>query len=170
MKKTQSGFAIGYILAVLALVAITSAVVAITSRSNQRFRAIEANTEQLRSQVNQIRNALNICITMFPLGNNGTSHNVRYPAGATAVPASTLTCPGDGSSSNQIFQGKNGGYLNPVPAGFSDWQYVNDASGIYVTITSDGSNDLGIAMDRAASKITGATITGATMKAWIIQN
>jgi len=168
-RARSRGFAIGYIIFALAMIGVLSMAASGTAGQHQRFRTIEDNTEQLAGQIQQIRNALNICVTVYPLGDNGTGHHPKYPAGATATPVSGLDCPGDPNTVKNIFQAQNGGFLDPLPYGFGAWQYLNVAAGISITITSNGDDDRNIALSRVASRFANASVSGNTLTVVILQ-
>ncbi len=162
------GFAIGYLMFALTMIGLLSVAAAGTAGRHQRFRTIEDHAAVVGAQFEQIRNALNICVTVYPTGDNGTGFHVKYPAGSTAVAASGLDCPGNPGGVKNIFQGQNGGFLDPLPNGFGAWSYVNDASGIKVSVTSSGDGDRNISLSRAAAKFSQASVTGNTLTIWIL--
>ena len=70
--------------------------------------------------------------------------NPFAPAGIAAAAddrAKYLTCVGASAAEARMFEGSSnqGRFLPPIPAGFSEWVYKNDGTGVY--IQTAGSND-----------------------------
>lgn len=158
----QSGFAVGYLMASLSLLGILSVATVGMTRNSQAFKMEEQHTATLVSQLEQIRTALIWCGVVYPAGNNGTGFNIKYPAGSTAVNAAALTCPGDPGANKNIFQGRKGGYLDPVPNGFGAWQYINDANGIRLSIASNGSSSSSRLLSKLSARYTSASFSSVT--------
>lgn len=170
-RKRVSGFGIGYILGIISLFGVmATGLSAMTSRT-ARAEFVATATSALFAQQDKIRNAIVLCVVRYPSGNNGTTYNIKYPAGSTAVAVTSLTCPGDPNTNKSIWQGKNGGFLEAPPTGISAWTYINDATGIRFIVTSNGAADLNTALDRVAAKLssTQATRSGNTLTVWMLQ-
>lgn len=86
-----------------------------------------------------------------------------------------LTCVGAPAAAAYIFQGSGnqGRFLPPPPPGFTEWSYTNDSTGVFITITASATDAAAqSALTRIQSKFTSsqASVTGTTLKAWIMKN
>ena len=63
-------------------------------------------------------------------------------------------------------------YLPPPPSGFTPWVYKNDATGVYIQITSSGDAASVIALNRLVGQFTAnqASLAGTTFTAWLQKN
>lgn len=92
----------------------------------------------------------------YPLAPSDPLH-VNAPAGCTATSgkagcitaaanddARNLKCVGAPIGAVNMFTGQNnsGSFLPPKPQGFQEWQYKNDANGVYLQITAEPENFL----------------------------
>jgi len=155
----EKGSVLFYIfLAVGLLAALTYSFVRDT-RVNVSSQVGSKIAEELSVQVNVIRSAIMECAIEFPGGggdldadgdidttdNPNNPYPVKptftyNPEGAKANDqVRNLSCTGAPSGSRNIFQGsKNKGrFLPPPPAGFAEWTYINDASGVRIQIVGD---------------------------------
>lgn len=166
-SKRQRGFGLGYVILTLALIGVTATVAKSMLDRGARAEYLIKTTSTMLAQQNKIREAITVCYVTYPDGNNGTAFNIRYPAGATAVAATTLICPKPNKS---IWQGSTGGYLDPIPTGLSNWTYTNDVSGIKIVTTNSGAvPELTIVLDRVAAKLGSnqADRSGNDLTIWI---
>ena len=155
MRRKNGGFAIlSVIFVTIMLLGVMAAVLSVGGRQSGRVVAIDGATMQVVSQANLIRQAISQCVLEYPEGDNGTTHNIAYPGAVAWSPVSGLTCPGAPAGDNGILDGSNGVFLPKEPNGFGSWQYLNDATGVHIAITSDGTEESLVALNKAYSKFS----------------
>ena len=167
-KKSSLGFAIGPVLAVIAMIAIAGGSVLKMTSKTARGERIFQNQAEVMNQSRYIGNRLRQCVILYPAGNNGTGFNVKYPGATVAMAVSSLTCPGQ-PNPNNLWTGK-GGTFPPRPiAGFSNWTYQNDASGVRIMLSSGGIQDNMTVLQNVASKFsaTEAAYSGGVLTVFI---
>ncbi|MBU6474709.1 MAG: hypothetical protein KGQ70_01975 [Alphaproteobacteria bacterium] len=114
-------------------------------------------------------------VTQEVAGCTATSNAPNCIAAFGNDDVSNLSCPGAGIGYEMLFSGANnqGRYLPPMPAGFTDWFYGNDATGVYITTTTTAPSDPASidALDRLMGKFTSTQAVHATgstsFKVWI---
>ena len=143
--------------------------------SSQLHRAVSADSLQarLRLQGDTIRARVVDCATAYPNGDNGSGFAPAFPAAATARSVDVLTCPGAPVAQQALWSGGDGVFAPGPVTGFGGWQYVNDASGIRITLVAANPTDA--AADRAMRRIVGAqpasaaSWTAPTLTLWILR-
>jgi len=182
MKRVEAGNVLFYVfLAVGLMAAITYAFVK-DSRQGFSSEIAMRSAEDLFSQANLLRSAVQQCAMEYPEGGGDLNHdnnvdttdnpnnpyplkptsplNPNAPAGIAAASndeARNLTCVGAPAGSARMFEGdgSQGRFLPPPPSGFSEWIYVNDTDGVYFKITADNIASATAALDRLYSRFTG---------------
>ena len=171
-RRSQAGFIFGYLLAGIALISLTSYGLAkINQMSNAK--AYLFKTEQtLETQISSIHGVLSTCALMYPSGDNGTGFHKAYPGGS-GVSVLNLDCPGSPYSNQNLWTGRNGERPPLMPKGMSEWAYTNNATGVFITTTTNGSTDL----NKVAVSLTGKYVSSQinfdsatnTLKYWVIK-
>ncbi len=155
----ERGSVLFYIfLAVGLLAAVTYAFVK-DSRQGVTTQNAYRIAEELQQQIQMIRAGVQECVLEYPGGggdldasgvvddtdNPNTPYpldpsNALNPGGAAANDqVRNLQCVGAPDATRwNIFQGANnqGRNLAPIPSGFSEWTYTNDADGVYIQTTA----------------------------------
>jgi hypothetical protein len=164
--KKQRGF-VGYAIASAALMVALGAASIKLARTSANGDYVFNTTNATYAAGVLIQTKIRYCPLAYPVGNNGTGFSVQYPGAATAVLVSTLVCPGRASVA--IFNGGDGVFLPVTPNGFTGWYYVNDASGVRVYLTSDGTSARNKILTNVAAKFTSsaATHSANTLTLWI---
>lgn len=169
-KRQQGGFAISLILVAIVLLAVLAAMTSISSNVNVSGPMLDKMVTELVSQGQLIRQRINQCVLEYPAGDNGTTFNISYPAGAVATSVYSLTCPGAPAGSQDLWSGVDGVFLPKVPhTDFNEWQYVNDVNGIKITIQTTNATGRAVVLQRAANKFRAdeASFAVDTLTYWI---
>ena len=160
MKTTQRGYALVVVLLLAALLVVG---LTLEMSDHTNINVMMSNNmvvQQAAAQASLIRGRILQCATDYPAGNNGTGFNITYPAAATAVAVSTLTCPGN---SVNLWLQSDGVTMPQAMPGFGAWQYLNNATGINISVTTTsavGTN----ALPALATKLGGqASYSGSTL-------
>lgn len=132
--KKQRGF--GILAVILTIVVLIGFVSFVTFKKSDSSNLI-SNTNTINTLVSQasiIRSRILACGIEYPTGNNGTTYRVQYPAATTLTDISNLTCPG---ANNANIWTLLDGLSAPLQInGFNNWQYINDGSGMKLSITA----------------------------------
>lgn len=173
---SEKGSILFYIFLAMGLLAALTFSFTRNSRENITTQNAHRMSEELFSQINVIRSAVVECALEYPEGggdldgsgiidatdnpNNPYPVNpsdVNNPHGAAANDqARNLSCTGAPAAAANIFQGANnkGRVLQPIPSGFSEWIYINDAAGVRVQTTA-GNDAAGIdALNRLMNRFS----------------
>lgn len=141
MKNKQSGYGI---LMVVLMTIVLGAVLAASLAGASSTTSMMANnnaSQMIVAQAALIRSRILQCGTDYPTGNNATAYRTNYPAAATVVNVSALTCPG---SSLNLWAQSDGVTMPTQTSGFGAWQYTNDVTSMRLSITSTTSDRAGI--------------------------
>jgi len=127
--NSQSGFAIGPILFVIALLAILGAVVAASSGGGFSVATVaDRVAADTASQANLILTKINECNIKY--GTNGNYDG--YPSSDTTngTLVSQLACAGDATQNlpSNLWTGARVAQMPPPTQGFSQWRYINTNS------------------------------------------
>jgi len=165
-RSGQRGF-IAYALAAAALLLALGAMAVQQARTNASGNYVFETTNTLYAAGGLIQTKVRYCPLAFPIGDNGTGFSIQYPGATSAVLVSTLRCPG--RSAYQLFNGGDGVFLPSTPNGFSGWWYVNDASGVRIYLTSDGSSARNAVLANVAARYSSsaANFASNTLTIWV---
>jgi len=131
MKKHR-GFVASYLLTAIALIVIVTSGVTFMQQDLSRNQVIFDSSKLIQSQISTIHTVLTNCALLYPMGDNGSGFHKSYPAtGALA----SRDCPGSTFSNQNLWTGRDGMVLPAMKFGYSNWKYVNDATGVFVTTT-----------------------------------
>ena len=171
-QRTQAGFIFGYLLSGIALIALTAyGLSKLNSVSNSKAY-LHKTQQTLERQISSIHSVLTTCAMMYPSGDNGSGFHNAYPAG-TAATVLGLNCPGSPHSNQNLWTGRNGETPPLMPTGMTVWAYTNNATGIFITTTTNGSTEL----NKAAVNVTGKYVSSQisfdsstnTLKYWVLK-
>lgn len=171
MQKIQKqlGFIAGYIIAGISLIAITMTGLAFMSQDYGGKKLVYDTAKTMRQQISTIHAAVSNCSLLHPSGDNGTSHHRAYPAGTNAD-IMGLDCPGAPYTNKNLWTGRDGMTPPLAPKATNGWKYTNDATGVYITISSDDGS-----IQQAFSNVdekyvsTQVEISGDTFKYWVLK-
>lgn len=163
-RAAEKGGVIFYIFLAIALLAALTYSFTKDSHDNVAVQIANKTAQELYVQVNLVRSAVVECTLAWPGGGpdvdvNGTVEttenpnnpypliptDAQNPGGAAADDSvRNLSCIGAPTGKTNIFQGagNQGRFLPPPPAGFGQWLYVNDSSGVRIKISTTSSSDL----------------------------
>lgn len=157
----QRGNVLFYVFIAVALLGALTYAFTKDSRESYSAQVAVKLAEELFVQANMIRSAVVECTIEYPAGggdldlngviepadnannpfpiNPSNANTPNAPAGLAAAAndnVRNLTCVGAPAARANMFQGaKNQGrFLPPAPSGFGEWTYVNDNTGVYVTL------------------------------------
>ncbi len=165
----------GWISALIAAIVLSGVVAASQARSGStaaKVQRIDTAVASLNAQANMTRQVLTQCALDYPSGDNGTGFTIAYPAATAATALTGLQCPGAPAGFKDFWGGRNGVFEPVAPSGFGAWTYLNNATGVSLTITAASADAaLVAAMDRvaAAYSATEATRSGLSLTVWIIR-
>lgn len=150
----ESGSVLFYIFLAMGLLAALTFSFTKNSRENASTQTAHRMSEEIFSQINVIRAAVTECTIEYPEGggdlngdgfiNTTDNPNTPYPVNpsdannphgaAASDEVRNLSCTGAPAAEANIFQGANnkGRVLPPIPSGFSEWLYINDADGVSI--------------------------------------
>lgn len=162
----QRGF-YGYVIGACVLLAAVGVAAVNQARTAARGNYMFNTTASLHTAALTIQGKVRMCPILFPGGNNGTGYSPQYPGATTATSVGTVTCPG--RTGYTLFTGGDGVFLPPTPAGFTGWNYINDASGVRIVLTSDGNSDRNTILQAVANRLSSSVATYAsnTLTVWI---
>lgn len=147
-RASEKGSALVYILIAIALLAaLTASFMRPSSQQTTAQGAFNASQE-LNSQIEFIRSAIQGCVLIYDGGDRSSSpfvplENAPWPINPSSAyfssPAANdnlefLRCPGNpGDSSDHvaIWGGASGKFLPPPPKLFEDWEYYNGIDGVF---------------------------------------
>lgn len=133
----QSGFAVGMIVSVLALMSIV-AITAMNFHSNiSMVKKINEISKELENQASLINYRLIMCSMVYNDKETGLS---QFPDG-TDVNVLSLTCPN--SPYSDLWSEPDGVRLSPAPSGFLNWKYTKDTTAGTVSYSITASTDIG---------------------------
>lgn len=189
----QSGSIIIYIFVAIGLLAALTYSFVNSSRENVTTQIGYRAAEDLGSQAMLIKSVITGCVLEFSRGgidlngdgiinsaDNPPNLNFPYPVNPTlsqnphGVSADNrvenVTCTYAPHGQNMLFRGGNV-FLAPIPAGFSDWIYTNNASGVYFETTAPNSAAGQEALRRAAARFPGCSseIIDSTLRIWLLR-
>ena len=166
----QRGFIAGYAIAGIALVTVTMTGLAMMNRDIGVKKLIYTTSKTLQEQISSVHTAVSNCAVLYPSGNNASGFHRAYPSG-TASNVLNLTCPGAPYANKNLWTGRDGGRAPLVPKAMGSWLYTNDATGIYLTISSNGDADMNKAIASVATKYvsTQIVVSGNVLKYWILK-
>lgn len=166
LPKYQRGF-YGYVIGACVLLAAIGAAAINQARTAARGNYLYSTTATVYSAALTIQGKVRMCPIQFPGGNNGTGYSPQYPGATTATAVNAVTCPG--RSGYILFTGGDGVFLPPTPSGFTGWNYLNDASGVRIILTSDGNSDRNTILQSVTNKLSSSVATYAsnTLTVWI---
>lgn len=125
-----------WITAMIAAISVGSVVFFAISQKNFIAKNRAENSEALYQYLINARDNIVACGLLYPRGDNGTGFSVQFPGG-TDKTISTLECPGNTAANKSLWSGKStAAYLQPLPVGFDQGLYTNDANGIKLVVTS----------------------------------
>lgn len=174
IRPSERGFILSYILVALVILVITvQGLRLITDGMDVQARTTDEAKEELLRQIGQIRATLQLCAVLFPAGNNGTGFHPSYPATPVSGQLRDAECPGVPNGNKNIWTSGQVGHLLPkIPMGFGEWQYINDADSIRITLDPVSAGDVvaSTIVTRAQRRIgENASISGDTFVVKIIQ-
>jgi hypothetical protein len=154
--KAEKGSILFYIFLAVALMAVLTYTFTKDGRNSESSQLAIRTAQELYVQTNLIRSAIVECTLSYPGGGGDLNAdnvidatdnpNTPYPLNPTAAlnpggPAGTdqvrnLVCVGAPAATRNIFGNvsNQGRFLPPVPAGYGEWLYINDASGVRIKI------------------------------------
>ncbi|MEY4593362.1 MAG: hypothetical protein RIR18_2257 [Pseudomonadota bacterium] len=163
----QSGFSLLTIMLMAVALASGLAYFVVNAGLNVQGQMNNIRTNQLVAQAQFIAQRIAKCATDYPDGNNGTGFHIPYPAGSTTVNVPTLTCP---KTTQNLWSGVDGVYLLQPPEGFGAWSYINDGTGVKISITANDPTAYATPISSAATRIgTQASSTSDTLSMFILQ-
>lgn len=153
----ERGSVLIYILIAIALLGALTIAFVEPSGQNTRSQNAYRVAQEIKSQAEFYRAAIQDCILTYPAGDTaGTpplyaGYNAPYPVtpSSTYLPvglrdasekASSIRCPGNPGDSNNhsaIFGGNTGRFAPVTPSLFSDWKYANTSDGVYLVARTD---------------------------------
>ncbi len=144
MRKYQSGFLHNLLVPTLLIFGVMLAALSQINNTNVKGQAIAASVDTTRMQLTQIRQALTLCRTIYPSGDNLTGFNPVYPktTGGTWESVRVVKCPVDNTGTNEInlwLVAK--GQMTNQGAFLLDWEYKNDAGGVKVRLRTEVAGD-----------------------------
>lgn len=170
----EAGIALGPILFVLAILGVLAAVLSAGSGSFGSAGITDRVVADISTQANLIRAKINECNLMYGTNSNWDGYP---PSGGVSIPIATVTCSGDPSGLQNIWNGNRVANLPPPTAGFSNgttnlgWYYINTnntglsgaaAGGRCIWIKPTATNNGIVAgLTRAAKKFTTSTANDA---------
>lgn len=156
IRSKQKGFLQNIILPALVLMGIILAGWNAIAQKNQVGLNIARSTDEARAQIKKIEDVLKWCKVVFPGGNNGRTYAAgaeihvvfpSSPADGSWIPARNIDCPGSGKN----LWLASGEFLGQPPLYLTEWEYLNDSTGIYVRTSTENSNAYGIAVLKQVS-------------------
>ena len=171
MQKKQKGIAITWILAMITLFTATMAIYSVMARASAVQKLIFDSTEKLNAQVSTIHSSLTNCALLYPTGNNGTGFQPAYPGGSN-VEVVALDCPGSTYTNKNLWTGRGGERIPNTPTGMSPWMYTNNASGIFLQLSSNGDPTYNTVLLNLQSRFATAqtSLSGGVLTYWVIKN
>lgn len=168
--RSQAGFIAGYAIAGITLISIVGFGMTHMTRSSATKAYIFNTSKKLQAQISTIHGALTTCALMYPSGDNGTAFHKAFPAG-TGVPVLDLNCPGSPHTNKNLWTGRNGQVPPLIPTGMTAWTYTNDATGIFITTTTNGDADIAKAISSVTNKYVATQISfsDSVLKYWILK-
>jgi hypothetical protein len=136
-KKNQYGFSLLVLILGCATIAVLLSISIAGTTSTASMFSSNNITHVVTGQASIIRARLLQCSTDYPTGNNGTGFRISFPAAVTEVNVSALNCPGN---SLGLWNWSDGVSAPPSISGFGSWRYINDASSLRISITSNASD------------------------------
>lgn len=175
-QDRERGSVLFYIFLAMGLLAALTFSFTKNSRENIVTQNAHRVSEELFSQLNVIRSAIMECALEYPEGGGDLDgsgvidatdnpnnpypvnpSNLNNPHGvAVNDQVRNLSCTGAPATEANIFQGANnkGRMLQPIPGGFSEWVYINDANGVRITTTGSTTAANIDALDRLMRKFS----------------
>lgn len=137
LPRKQQGLALGYLLGLVALLAVLGAVIAQDSGIKQSALQQKRATDALVAQALIIRNGLFLCQVSYPAGGASGGTDNRFPASTTDI--RNADCPG--APGVNVFSGVSDVSYPKRIEGFSEWALTNDGTGVSITATMDSASD-----------------------------
>lgn len=147
----QKGFIHNIILPSLIIMGIVLAGWSAIANKNQVGLNIARSADEARGQIKKIEDVLKWCKVIYPGGNNGRTYAAgaeghvvlpASPADGSWVSARNLDCPGSGKN----LWLASGEILTQPALYLTDWEYLNDSTGVYIRASADGAGDYGKAV------------------------
>lgn len=135
--RKQKGVALGYLLGLVALLAVLGAVIAQDSDIKQDAIKQKRATDALVAQALIIRNGLFLCQVSYPAGGASGGTDNRFPASTADI--RNAECPG--TPGVTVFSGVSDVSYPKRIDGFSEWALTNDGTGVSITATMDNASD-----------------------------
>lgn len=151
-RAAETGSALVYILIAIALLAaLTASFMKPSSQQTTAQSSFNTITE-MKAQIVYIRSAIQECVLNYPDGEDGlvgtsnfpfpinpSSAHLTSPAGDDALAG--IRCPGNpgGASTDHadVFGGRSGKFLPPVPDLFEPWKYYSGGDGVFFYTRTD---------------------------------
>ncbi|EGF30588.1 hypothetical protein IMCC9480_1202 [Oxalobacteraceae bacterium IMCC9480] len=131
--RSATGFAAATALFAIALFVLLGFVASNNARNGARAEFFHSTKDQMVAQRDLIANMLVLCRTVYPDGDNGSGFQKPYPVTPGDFLVSSLKCPKPNVS---IWAG-DASAMTPRPlAGFAPWRYLNDVTGVSISITA----------------------------------
>lgn len=166
--QKRRGFILGVVVWALAVLSAIMVGYSIIPKHAKSLYATDT-TPIVYNAVIATKSKILTCYMLYPSGDNGTGFNIPFPAATTETDISLLTCPGDPSANQNLWTGNNGVFIPKLPNGFTGPVYKNDASGIYIKISCDGTTERLDVMQKVAAKFdpSEASLVGNDLTVWI---
>ena len=170
MQKKQKGIAIAWLLAIITLFSAMMAVYSVMAQANAVQKLIYDTTEKLNTQLSTIHSAVANCALLYPSGNNATGFHAAYPGG-TDVDVTGLDCPGSPYSNKNLWTGRGGERIPNTPTGMGTWKYTNNATGVFVQLSSNGDPTYNTVLTNLKSRYATAqtALAGSVLTYWVLK-
>lgn len=151
-RGSETGSALVYILIAIALLAALTASFMRPSSQQTTAQSSFNMISQLKSQISFVRSSIQECVINYSDGESGLigTDNFPYPINPSSAYLASpegddalagIKCPGNpGGSSNDhadIFGGRSGKFLPPIPDLFTPWQYYSGPDGVFFFTSTD---------------------------------
>ena len=131
------GFAAAGALFAIGLFVLIGSVAATAARTAAKAKVFHETKESMIAQSELIGSNLVFCRTLYPNADNLSTFHLPYPATPADSKVASLVCPGSGLS---LWSGDSRSLAPRTLAGFSQWNYVNDAISVRITTTAVNAN------------------------------
>lgn len=160
-RKSERGSALVYILIAIALLAALTVTFMEPSSQQTSSQSGFRTSAEVKGQMDVIRSSVQECILRYGQGDTSSGITTAEPTANHVFPLAPnstylasptagsrlvrdIKCPGNnGGTANDhqpIFGGNTGKYLPAAPSLFSDWQWYNDADGVFFWTSTDKSD------------------------------
>lgn len=155
-QHKQQGFIHNIILPALVVMGIVLAGWSAIANKNQIGLNIARSADEARGQIKKVEDVLKWCKVVYPGGNNGMTYSAgaeghvvlpASPADGSWVLARNIVCPGV----NKNLWTASGEILTKPALYLTDWDYLNDSTGVYIRASAEGGGEYGKAVLKQVS-------------------